>query len=204
MFGMKTPIDDEDAEQRDERADEHQRRGRAAPEQRGRCAGPTNATAIRARDAIDRRPTSPRSKRVEPELVLEEQVQEQRDAEEREAERGHAEQEEVEALDLAQPLERDAERDRELVGVVRSSSSPSTACISLRPRRGSLSAGRQDADRERGDRDDPRTPTASTRRRRRRAAIPPAMNGASAVPDGLHAAEHREDAGRAPRSDRCR
>ena len=71
------------------------------------------------------------------ELVLEVEVQEQRDAEEGEAEGRHPGQEEVEGADLAQPLEGDAERDRAARPRPRPAPRPSTACISLRPRRGS-------------------------------------------------------------------
>ncbi len=63
--------------------------------------------------------TIPRSNALQPELVLEVEAQEQRRREQREPERGHPDEEVVEAADLAQALERDRQRDRQLVGLGR-------------------------------------------------------------------------------------
>ena len=109
---MNSPDHDEHAEGTDQRTGEHERRRRAAAEQRiGARGGDGQRCDTGHRD--QRTEDAPLPRR-QSERVVEIEVQEQRDAEEGEAQRRHAGEEEVEAADLSQPFEGHADRDRQL------------------------------------------------------------------------------------------
>ena len=103
-------------EERDQRAAQHDG-------SRGTPAKELVVPSSRERDRHerwegDRRGDKPSVDRIEPVLVLEEEVEEQRDAEQGESECTEPDEHPPEGLDLAQPFERERERDWELALIV--------------------------------------------------------------------------------------